>query len=120
MWDIIDSEGNVVIAGGPYPTLPPDGVTADEVSVTLDDGCYTFRQFDYYGDSWGGGGVTAVCGSLTSVDAGGTDFPGIDGLDISTVPVNPNYGVPFRGSSSTSGAPPYVAHAQATDFCVNQ
>lgn len=117
IWDIVDSSGAVVVSGGPYSDLGAGESTTDQVAVALPDGCYTFRQFDWYGDTWGAGSATAICGALVNVDVD-ADLTGIPGLDINTVPVNPAYGTRFRASGSDSGA--YVNHAEATDFCVNQ
>lgn len=114
MWDIVDADGNIVAAGGPYDDLPSGGVTTDDATVNLEDGCYTFRQFDWFGDGWGAGGAVAVCGALTGVDQDAT-LDGIPGLDLSTVPVNPLYGTQFNGASD-----PFVDYAEQVDFCVNQ
>lgn len=122
IWDILDSNGTTVATGGPYTDLAANGDTfTDEVSVPLEDGCYTFRAFDWYGDSYSAGGASysLQCGALVAGTGDGT-LTGISGLNIATVPVNPNYGSQFRSASATSGSAPYSGHAESFDFCVNQ
>ncbi|MCB0399650.1 MAG: hypothetical protein KDD26_08540 [Winogradskyella sp.] len=121
MWDIIDTNGSVVVSGGPYDDLPAGATQTDVVNVNIPDGCYTFRAFDWYGDGWtaGGASYTVQCGALVAV-VGDDDLTGIPGLNINTVPVNPLYGSRFWPGSPTSGVAPYVGHAEQADFCVNQ
>ncbi|MFK7832788.1 MAG: hypothetical protein AB8B52_05910 [Winogradskyella sp.] len=122
IWDIVDASGAVVATGGPYTDLAANGDTfTDEANIPLEDGCYTFRAFDWYGDGYSAGGASyeLSCGAL-SAGIGDGALDGIPGLDISTVPVNSLYGSQFRGASATSGAAPFANHAESFDFCVNQ
>lgn len=108
-WDVLDADGVEVASGGTYGDVT--GGDTQTASVTLDDGCYTLRVFDFYGDN--GPTYTAACGALTAVNGtGGLD--GIPGLDLSTVP-SPG----FRAGSATDDVDPYVGHAEQHDFCVN-
>ena len=119
-YDLLDADGNTILSGGPFSDT--GGPTTEEITnITLADGCYTLRVFDYWGDSWGAGGgaYSVACGS--SIFEGNADaFEGIPGLDLSTVPNNPEYSVLFRPNSSTSDVPPYEGHAAQIEFCVNQ
>ncbi len=120
-YDLLDSNGDVLLTGGPF-TDTGAGTTTEEITeLTLADGCYTLRVFDYFGDSWNAGDAvySVGCGSvLISGDV--LFFEGIPGLDLSTVPDNPEYDDLFNPDSSTSGTPPYEGHAAQIEFCVNQ
>jgi len=119
MYDILDSNGAVVVSGGPFSDTAAGTNTTEVVNVNLPDGCYTMRVFDWYGDSWGSGGASyaAQCGALVAGSGSGDSFAGISGLDLSTVPVNPAYGTQFRASGND--VDPYAGHADSFDFCVN-
>jgi hypothetical protein len=118
MYDLLDSNGDVVLSGGPFTDGAAGTTITEVVAANLEDGCYTFRVFDWYGDSWSAGGASysLACGAI--VIAGDDTFDGISGLDINTVPVNPLYGTKFRASGNDSD--PYTAHAEQLEFCVNQ
>jgi len=47
-WDITDSTGTVVEAGGPYADGTPGALQS--YNFTLADGCYTFTIYDAFGD----------------------------------------------------------------------
>lgn len=110
-WDILDASGNTVHSGGiaPYPSSGYGSNTTINIDVPLEDGCYTLRVFDFWGDN--GATFTLVCGSLTA--AVNTDgLSGIPGLDASTVPA--------PGFRNGGTGPNYVGFAESYDFCVNQ
>lgn len=120
MYDLLDADGDVLLSGGPFADLS-EGTTEDITEITLADGCYTLRVFDWWGDSWSGGGAVYSVGCGNAVISGDVDFfAGIPGLDLSTVPVNTVNGTIFRAASSTSDVPPYENHAAQIEFCVNQ
>ena len=120
-YDLLDSNGDVLLSGGPFSDTGAGTTTEEITNITLADGCYTLRVFDYYGDSWNAGGGVYSVGCGAAVFAGNADlFEGIPGLDLSTVPDNPEYDDFFRPGSSTSGTPPYEGHAAQIEFCVNQ
>ena len=120
-YDLLDENGNVILTGGPFADTGAGGTSEEITNITLADGCYTLRVFDYWGDSWGYGGAVYSAGCGAAVFSGDAEnFEGIPGLDLSTVPDNPEYPVLFRTNSSTSSTPPYVGHAAQIEFCVNQ
>ena len=109
-WDIIDSDGMEVASDGlgTYPNSGLPNNSQETFMVSLEDGCYTLRVYDYWGDN--GPTFTLACGALLAAD----DSDGLGGsatLDIATVPP-PG----FRGSPSS----PYAGHVEVVDFCVNQ
>lgn len=110
-WDILDSNGMTVASDGlgVYPNSGIASNSTETFNVSLEDGCYTLRVFDYWGDN--GPTFTLACDALMPVsDTDG--LAGIAGLDANTVPA-PG----FRNG----GTPPdYVGYAEAFDFCVNQ
>ncbi|TCK65271.1 hypothetical protein DFQ05_2488 [Winogradskyella wandonensis] len=107
-WDILDGDGNTVASGGTYSDV--SGGSTEQETFTLEDGCYTFRMFDFWGDN--GAGFVLQCEALIAAEDNGT-LNGIPGLDVSTVP-SPG----FRPASGP--ADPYDGFAEAYDFCVNQ
>ncbi len=120
-YDLLDENGTVLLSGGPFSDTDSGTTTEEITDMTLVDGCYTLRVFDYYGDSWNAGGAVYSVGCGAAVFSGNVDsFEGIPGLDLSTVPDNPEYDVLFRTNSSTSGTPPYACHAAQIEFCVNR
>lgn len=73
-WDIVDSTGSVVQAGGPYTNI--SGGYEFELDFTLEDGCYTFTIYDSYGDGQYDGNVTGYyeitgCGILEIASGSG-------------------------------------------------
>jgi hypothetical protein len=121
-YDLLDANGDTIISGGPFSDTGADTTTEEITELTLADGCYTLRVFDYYGDSWNGGGGAYSIGCGSAIFSGNADaFAGIPGLDLSTLPPNLEYDDgPFRPGSSTSATPPYEGHAAQIEFCVNQ
>ena len=106
-WDILDSNGDTAASGGTYSDVS-GGETLTE-TFSLEDGCYTFRMFDFWGDD--GPSYVLTCNSLTPInDSDG--LGGIPNLDVSTVP-SPG----FRNGGSP---PDYVGYSDSHDFCVNQ
>lgn len=55
-WEVTDSDGNVVVSGGPYPQTTGGGQFVE--NFYLDDGCYTFTIYDSYGDGQFDGDIT--------------------------------------------------------------
>ena len=49
-WEITNSAGAVVAAGGPYPEYAGQANVQFTQNVCLTDGCYTFTIFDSFGD----------------------------------------------------------------------
>ena len=50
-WKLFDSEGNVIIGGGPYQDYNVSGVHAHTIPITLPaGGCYILEVYDEYGD----------------------------------------------------------------------
>ena len=122
LWEIIDSNGAVVATDGPYVDVAGGGTETYTTAVSLDDGCYSFRAYDWWGDGMGsdaGAGFSIDCGTLNQATNDGT-FPGVPGLNLALVPVNSNYGTAFRSASATSSVDPYANHVIQVDFCVNQ
>lgn len=107
-WDLLDSNGDTV-AGSDGVLNTGDGDVTN-VNITLADGCYTLRVFDFWGDN--GPTYTLSCGALVAVDDS-DGLGGIPGLDVTTVP-SPG----FRDASGP--ADPYSGFADSHEFCVNQ
>jgi lysyl endopeptidase len=102
-WEITNSQGNVLLSGGPYANQA-DGSTLN-LDVCLALGCYTFTIIDEYGDGiccqYGNGAYTVTNQFDQSVATGGsfadsesTDFcltaTSIDEIEASDVRVFPN------------------------------
>ncbi len=121
-YDLLDENGTILLSGGPFePDTGADTTTEEITNITLADGCYTLRVFDYYGDSWNAGGAVYSVGCGAAVFSGDVDFfAGIPGLDLSTVPDNDAYDDNFRPASSSSDVAPYENHAAQIEFCVNR
>lgn len=114
-WTIVDDAGSIVVEGGPYPDNQFG--TDNTVNVTLEDGCYSFRMWDEYGDGQvsnaGTGGYLVNCGSIIqasgSGDLGMIGIPGATAADLPT-------GFAFQQTPTTD----LVGFVENTDFCVNQ
>lgn len=51
-WEILNANDDVVYSGGPYQSEPnPDAVVRD---MCFEEGCYTFKLYDTYGDGMSG------------------------------------------------------------------
>jgi len=107
-WDILDSTGATVASSD--GTLDTGDGVVTTYNIPLEDGCYTLRMFDFWGDN--GPSYTLGCGALVAVDESDA-LSGIPGLDVNTVP-SPG----FRAGSNP--ADPFAGFAEAHDFCVNQ
>jgi hypothetical protein len=55
-WDIVDSAGNILAAGGPYSTNNTNYVTTECLAY----GCYTVNMYDSFGDGWNGAEISIV------------------------------------------------------------
>lgn len=102
-WEITNSQGNVLLSGGPYANQA--GGSTLNLDVCLALGCYTFTIIDEYGDGiccqYGNGAYTVTNQFGQSVATGGsfadsesTDFcltsTSIDEIEASDVRIFPN------------------------------
>ncbi len=69
-WEIVDSEGNVIIEGGPYEN---SGMFIIDF-VWPNDGCYTLNLYDEGGDGMDGGFYKITNANTAVIWVGNTDF----------------------------------------------
>ncbi|MCI5055110.1 MAG: S8 family serine peptidase, partial [Flavobacteriales bacterium] len=119
-WEIVDTQGNGILSGGPYG--PAQAQTTIRDSICLFTGCYILRVKDSYGDGlccqYGNGSF--LLENLSGVVASGGSFGHEDTIHfcVQIAPSGPyvtvqssiNCGVQDQGSAEViinSGTPPY-------------
>jgi hypothetical protein len=72
-WEVEDSQGTVVVSGGPYVDVLPEDLQTYFEELCLEAGCYTFTVFDSFGDGLAGSeeGSCGVDGDFFITDPNG-------------------------------------------------
>jgi thiol-disulfide isomerase/thioredoxin len=101
-WEILDANNNVVLSGSYEPGTNdqwggggPDANMTHNDYASLENGCYTFKVMDSYGDGQAGAQAEPTEGSVVVTDGQGVELLNISGNwgDEQSVPFEVTHGV---------------------------